>query len=276
MLKSPDPVTRRVVHARPRVSSARSAGKLPSPFLVDPAEAKLSKWHEAFFGIEFLLLVTSPVYYGIGIPHGDGSAVILIPGFLDWDAYLVVMSNWLKRIGYRPYYSGIGLNAECPNLIIRQRLNKTIDKARRESGNKVHLIGHSLGGIIARSAAGQRPKDVASVITLASPFRGTVAHRSVLNSTELVRRFILLKHGNRVLPECFTSRCTCDFVQALRRDLPASVSQTAIYTRNDGIVDWRYCVTGAHDVDVEVTGTHTGLAFNPAAYRVIASRLVKA
>lgn len=270
-LKSP----RRAERGRP---SSATTGNPPenSPFLIDPAEAKLSKWHEAFFGVEFLLLVTSPVYYGIGVPRGDGSAVVVIPGFLDWDAYLVVMKNWLKRIGYRPYYSGIGLNAECPNLIIEQRLNKTIDKARRESGGKVHLIGHSLGGIIARSIAGQRPKDIASVTTLASPFRGTVAHRSVLNSTELVRRFILLQHGPRVLPECYTSRCSCDFVQALRRDLPASVSQTAIYTRQDGVVDWRYCVTGDPKIDVEVSGTHTGLAFNPAVYKVIAQRLIQA
>ena len=53
---------------------------------------------------------------------------------------------------------------------------------------KIHLIGHSLGGIIARSVAAQRPDDVASVITLASPFRGTVAHRTVLQAAEAVRR----------------------------------------------------------------------------------------
>ena len=68
----------------------------------------------------------------------------------------------------------IGFNAECPNLLIQRRLNESIDNAIAETGAKIHLIGHSLGGIIARAVAGQRPNDIASVTTLGSPFRGTV------------------------------------------------------------------------------------------------------
>ena len=84
--------------------------------------------------------------------------VIVLPGFLGTDVYLVELWAWLYRMDYKPYFSGIGLNAECPNLLIRRTLNGTIDKARRETGRKVHLIGHSLGGIIAMSAAAQRPE----------------------------------------------------------------------------------------------------------------------
>ena len=36
---------------------------------------------------------------------------------------------WLSRIGYRSYYSGISINAECPNLLIRQHLSAAIEKA---------------------------------------------------------------------------------------------------------------------------------------------------
>ena len=244
-------------------------------FLEDQTEAKLSKWRETLFGVEYLLLLASPVYYGLGVPHGDGSGVILIPAFLEWESYLGTMRNWLRRIGYRAYESGIGLNAECPNLLIEHQLSQTLKKARRESGKKVHLIGHSLGGIIALSLAAQRSEDVASVITLASPFRGTVAHRTVLASTELVRKFILLQHGSKVLPECYTGHCTCDFVDSLRRQLPATVAHTAIYTRNDGMVDWRFCMTGKPEIDVAVPGTHSGLAFNPTVYTAVAFRLAQ-
>jgi hypothetical protein len=52
--------------------------------------------------------------------------------------------------------------------------------------------------------------------------------------------------------------------------------QTAIYTRHDGIVDWRYCMTGDPEVDFEVPGTHIGMAFNPLAYTILAERLAKA
>ena len=228
---------------------------------------------EALFGIEVALLRATPVYYGLGVPHGDRSAAIVIPGFLGTDLYLVEMFAWLRRVGYRPYFSGIGLNAECPNLLIRSRLNETVDRALRETGRPVHLIGHSLGGIIARSLAGQRPDDVASVVTLGSPFRGTVVHGRVLRAAEMVRDLIRQEHGGDVLPHCYTGRCTCDFLDSLRRDLPASVDQTAVYTRKDGVVDWRYCITGDDDIDIEVSGTHIGLVFNAAVYSVVAERL---
>ena len=244
-------------------------------FREDNAEANVSIWKEALFAADIFLLHSSPVYYGLGVPRGDGSAVILVPGFLGTDAYLSQLHTWLSRIGYRPYYSGIGMNAECPNILIKQRLNACIEKALFETERKIHLLGHSLGGIIARSAAGQRPDDVASVITLASPFRGTVVHRTVLRAADTVRKRILKERGATVLATCYTGRCTCNFLDSLRRSVPESVFETAIYTRNDGIVDWRYCLTGNLESDFEVPGTHIGLSFNSSAYTIIANRLAE-
>jgi triacylglycerol lipase len=236
----------------------------------------VSLWTEALFGAEVILLHASPVYYGFGVPRGDGSAVVIIPGFLGTDLYLNELRGWLARIGYRPYFSGIGLNADCPNLLIQRRLNETIRKALAETGRPIHLIGHSLGGVIARSVAGARPRDIASIITLASPIRGTVAHRNIINAAEVVRLRILQEHGDGVLPHCYTGRCTCNFVDSLRRKVPVSVLQTAIYTRHDGIVDWRFCMTEKAENDFEVPGTHIGMAFNAAAYSIIGKRLALA
>jgi triacylglycerol lipase len=233
-------------------------------------------WTEALFAAEILLLHATPVYYGLGVSRGDDSGVVIIPGFLGTDLYLMELHNWLGRIGYRPYFSGIGINADCPNLLIQRHLNDTIEKALTETGRKIHLIGHSLGGVIARSVAGQRPRDVASVITLASPLRGTVTSGAVLQVTEAVRLRILQEHGRGVLPDCYTGRCTCNFIDSLRRDIPDSVFETAIYTRDDGILNWRYCMTGNPEVDFEVPGTHIGMAFNSSAYTIVAERLARA
>jgi triacylglycerol lipase len=202
--------------------------------------------------------------------------VVVIPGFLGTDIYLMELHAWLKRIGYRPYFSGIGLNAECPNLLIQRRLNETLERALCETKRKIHVIGHSLGGIIARSVAAQRPSDIASVITLAAPFRGAVVHKSVLHVAEAVRKRILDEHGPKVLPDCYTGRCTCNFLDSLRRDMPTSVQETAIYTRDDGMVDWHYCMTRNPEVDFEVPSTHVGMAFNPSVYTIIAERLAAA
>ena len=52
----------------------------------------------------------------------------------------------------------------------------TVEKDYAETGRKVHVIGHSLGGVLARAVASQMPEHVASVITLAAPFRGVSIH----------------------------------------------------------------------------------------------------
>lgn len=242
----------------------------------DYEEADLPIAAEVLCVAELVLLHAAPLYYGLGIPHGDASAVVVIPAFLCPDVYLTPLHHWLARIGYTPFFSGIGFNTECPNLLIRRQLNETIERALAKSGRKVHLIGHSLGGIIARAVASQRPADIASVTTLGAPFRGTVAHRSILRAAEMVRNRILAKHGNAVLPDCYTGRCTCDFLESLSGAMPASVLETAIYTESDGVVDWRYCRTERPERDFPVSGTHIGLVFNPSVYSIIAARLVLA
>jgi len=265
----------RLQRKQKKVTGSSKAGSRKQIHRAD-LEADISPWTEVLFAAEILLLHATPVYYGFGIPRGDGSAVVIIPGFLGTDLYLMELHGWLKRIGYRPYFSGIGINAECPNLLIQRKLNQTIEKALTETERRIHLIGHSLGGVIARSVAAQRPDDVASVITLSAPFRSISTSRTVLHASEAIRQRILQEHGAGVLPDCYTGRCTCNFVDSLKRDVPDSMLETAIYTRDDGIVDWRYCTTRKPEVDFEVPGTHIGMAFNPSAYSIVAERLAKA
>ena len=230
-------------------------------------------WNEMLIGIEMLYLRVSPVYWGFGVPPGDGSAVVVIPGFLLNDLYLTEFRSWLNRLGYKAYFSGIGLNADCPNLLIQYKLTATIQKAYKETGRKVHLVGHSLGGVIARAAAYQMPERVASVISMGSPFRGVSLHHAVLRAAQMVRGQILERHGESVLPACYTAACTCNFLESLVDKLPKSVFQTAIYTKSDGIVDWHVCRTGDPDTDFEVSATHIGMAFNPIVFDLVAHRL---
>lgn len=247
--------------------------KLPRRPRQEQKSAELPIWRELLAGIELGFLMISPVFQGYGVPHGDGSGVVLVPGFLGTDLYLTQFRAWLQRIGYRPFYSGIRLNAECPNLLIRLNLHAAIEKAYKSTRRKVHLIGHSLGGTMVRSVAAQMPTRIASVITLAAPIRGVVAHAAVLRTAEMVRKQIKERHGCGVLPGCYTAQCTCNFVEALVGKFPQSIRQTAIYTKSDGIMDWRVCRTGDPSVDFEVSSTHIGLVFNPIVYSLVAQRL---
>lgn len=228
--------------------------------------------NELLLPLELLSLYLSPVYYGFGIPRGDGSAVILIPGLAGLDEYMLPMYLWLADIGYRPYFSGIGLLADCPQRL-SGRLHQTILKAYGQTGRRrVHLIGHSLGGIFARSAAVLWPKLIASVISLGSPFRGLVANEAIFTISDLVRQWV---HTNDpALPaNCGTSRCACAFGRSLIGHWPMSVFQTAIASPNDGLVDWRHCLTGRPDVDVKVWATHLGMPFDAGVYVQLARRL---
>jgi triacylglycerol lipase len=233
----------------------------------------LPLWREALVGMDWLSLRASPVYRGIGVPHGDGSVVVLIPGFLGSDQYLGDMFSWLRRIGYQASMSGIGRNAHCPDQL-SARLMETVANAYRDSGRRVHLVGHSLGGTLARSVAVRRPHQVASVTMMASPIRAIRAHPMVLGAAMVVRRRIHLEADAE--PGCYSGLCGCDFVNALRRPIPDSVLQAAIYTKTDGVVDWRCCINGDPATDFEVRGTHAGLVFNPEVYRRVANVLATA
>jgi pimeloyl-ACP methyl ester carboxylesterase len=228
--------------------------------------------------MDWLALRASPVYYGVGVPRGNGDPVIVIPGFLGSDTYLMEMYNWLRRIGYTPYYSRIGRNAECPD-VLRERLFATIDEAQIETGAEVRLIGHSLGGLLARSAAQERPDQVKQVICLASPFNDIRVHPMVLAAAEFVRGRIKGQRKaevNEQKRDCYTGSCTCAFATSLRADLPKSVQRAAIYTETDGVVDWQSCVEDEEELNTKVNGTHSGLAFNPQVYRRIAKLLSEA
>jgi pimeloyl-ACP methyl ester carboxylesterase len=230
-------------------------------------------WFESLVGVDWTLLHLAPVYYGFGVERGDGSPVIVVPGFLGSDVYLYELYFWLRRIGYKPYLSNIGWNADCLDTLAT-KLIETIKKANDESGKPVHLIGHSLGGVLSRSAAVQQRDLVASVITLASPFRGVKSHPGVVELSERIRQRIFRQNAEkREFPHCYTGHCDCVAVMSLHDGLPRDLKQTAIYTKSDGIVDWNNCISRRNDNNYEVTGTHVGLVYNFQVFKLIAERL---
>jgi hypothetical protein len=73
---------------------------------------------------------------------------------------------------------------------------------------------------------------------------------------------------------CLTEECSCAFTRDYAAPFPESVSLTSIYSKEDGVVRWRSCVA-PYAENVEVRGTHVGLAFNPDAYVAIAAALAR-
>ena len=98
-------------------------------------EQALPIWFESLAGVDWALLHISPVYFGFGVPKGNGSPVVVVPGFLGSDFYLYELYLWLARIGYKPYLSNIGWNADCLHTL-SEKLTKTIKKAKEEISSK--------------------------------------------------------------------------------------------------------------------------------------------
>jgi len=227
-------------------------------------------WKETLWPLDWLSLRVSPVYYGCGIPKGDGGAVVLVPGFMGTDAYLTELYLWLSRVGYRPYMSGIGLNAECPGRLTR-RLLQTVERAQRETGRRVRIVGHSLGGVIGRRASLERPDLVSHLVYLGSPLQAAHTHPAVAAAVSML--YATLSLVSKQDSDCLTDHCRCGFVNDIASALPRSVHHAAIYTHRDSVVDWHDAQETDPRLNYEVGGTHIGLVYNPRVYRVLAGLL---
>jgi triacylglycerol lipase len=216
-------------------------------------------------------LTRDPVAYGFGVPRGDGEPVLLIPGFTAGDLSLNTMSRWLKRIGYKPYLSGIDLNVGCPKRKI-ELLGWRLEKIARESDRRLTIIGHSLGGVLGRAMGALHPGSVRQVIALGSPIRSgwQGVHDGVRPALEVIQSFWQTFVDNP--RECGTAECPCGFFESVFSPTPRGTNFCAIYTRRDEVVQWESCIDD-EGCNYEVSGRHLGLIVNPEVYRIVAALL---
>ena len=113
-------------------------------------------------------LVASPVFWTRKQGRGDGHSVLVIPGYSAGDLQSTPIRSWLKRIGYRSVKSGLDFNSGWSDEIV-EALAQRAEAEFRGSGRRVTLIGHSLGGLQARSVARRIPHAVRRLITLGAP-----------------------------------------------------------------------------------------------------------
>ncbi|HET6614757.1 MAG TPA: alpha/beta fold hydrolase [Dehalococcoidia bacterium] len=234
-----------------------------------PADVSLAgEWR---WVAEWLALLGSPVYGGHDVPRGHGEPVIVVPGFLGSTAQLQPLMNWLQRIGYDAHSPGFEQTIECPDVLL-DRLQAQVDAVATASGTRVTIIGHSLGGSLARAAAVRRPASVARVITLGSPLRTFNAHIAVIEAARMLTRVVRSRHEPHI-GHRHDATCACELSEALAAPFPAGVERTAIYSRADGVVDWHSCIEGDAAIDIEVAGTHVGLIVNRHVYEAIGRAL---
>jgi triacylglycerol lipase len=228
-------------------------------------------WRELLTPLEWLALQRSG--QSDALPRGDGAPVILIPGFLMTGAYLEPMRRWLTALGYDARVASVGVNADC-FAVVADRVLQDVEAARGRHGRRVHLIGHSLGGVLARATGVRAPHAVASVAMMGSPVRGLRLHPSLRAGAAAVRT--LVRRSRAVPAECMTFACSCDVVRAIGAEPPDEVAMLAIAAQGDGVTDWRYCIDALATRTATVRGSHMGLVFNRAVYEALAGHLAAA
>ena len=204
------------------------------------------------------LLATWPLL--VTARRGDGHPVLVLPGLLTGNPATTLLRGVLGLLGHNVSGWSGGTNRGPTERNVRQ-LRAHLEQLHRSSGRRVSLVGWSLGGLYAQELARAAPGSVRGIVTLGSPVvRWAPWLRTV---SRIVDRSPGLPRGVDSLPRPWAER------GSLR------VPATSVYTRTDGVVHWSSCKYELRPrrENVEVRGSHLGLAHNPAVLWLLADRL---
>jgi pimeloyl-ACP methyl ester carboxylesterase len=197
-------------------------------------------------------------------PRGEPHPVLVLPGLMASDLSTRVLRAWLRRLGYPVVGWALGRNRGPTEEVVHE-LPGLVERLATEHGATVSIVGWSLGGIYARRLALRAPRQVRQVVSLGSPI--ALAGRQADNSPGA-------RVYQRLSPRHTTSRIS-NLNRPLARPLP--VPSTAVYSRWDGVVDWRACrqEAGPTSENVAVRSSHLGMGHDPAVLWVVADRLAQ-
>jgi pimeloyl-ACP methyl ester carboxylesterase len=237
-----------------QTASAQSAARPPHRLLM-LAEGRALFEYASFIATRPLLA---------NLPKGDGHPVLVLPGFMASDGSTAPMRRLLKDLGYQAHAWELGRNVRIDTERVRQ-MEELLLRIHKDSGQKISIVGWSLGGVFARELAKLQPEAVRQVISLGSPISDDRNH------TNATRLFEFLNGKN---PEPVRD----GHFQSLGEAPP--VPTTSILTRTDGIVHWRGSVQHpdlghAQTENIEVHASHVGLGVNPSVMIALADRLAQ-
>lgn len=193
-------------------------------------------------------------------PKGDGHPVLVLPGFLASDRSTAPLRKYLVELEYDARGWGQGRNLGR-FYQMREVLRLELEAIHSQTGQKVSLVGWSLGGIFARYLALTMPDQVRSVITLGSPFAQDMRANKA-----------------RRLYDALSKEAPADqeLLDQIGGDLP--VPNSSIYSKLDGVVNWQTSIAkpalNAESIEIRLA-SHIGIGVNPAALWAIADRLAQ-
>lgn len=197
-------------------------------------------------------------------PRGDGHPVLVLPGYAGTDASTWFLREFLANLGYEALPWNLGRNRGGANGSLAPRLASRLNDIHQRTGERVSIVGWSLGGVFARMLALHVPEEIRAVVTLGSPIGGRPT------ATTVYRMYA--RTGD---PRAARIRAAAD--PSAGAALPPEVPFTAIYSKSDGVVAWQIARErpAPRTENIEVVSSHVGLGVNPAVFYAIADRLAQ-
>ncbi len=235
-----------------------------------PSRSRFAGWFgrpvflEARGPFELRALRRSALWHGHGVPDGRRRPVLVIPGFMAGPTSADALVQILRRAGWNAEIANVGRNSGPAYTGLEQASTDLFDLIDRY-GRPVTVIGHSRGGQFARILGVRHPELVIDVIAVGAPLL-TKYPRFAPVRIPIEMLEITWRRGTfgPVYP---------DREAAVDRDrfrpFPDDVGFTSIYSRSDGIVDWRACLDPAADL-IEVAASHTGMISSVPGVRAVA------
>lgn len=211
--------------------------------------------NEALWWTEYLKLRADPIFSGNGVPHGNNQPVVLTPGLGAGKQCFGPMSRWLRTCGYVPVETDIDVNFWHPRDAL-YAMDIARRRARRLTGKKPIMVGHSYGGMLSARYGTLYPDEVSAVLTFGSPLSWPVDTIPLLKATV---RFIMETKFDR------------ESILGFIRDvaLPPAAPTFAFWSAYDGVVNGHTCkLNGGRNI--QVYGSHIGMIFNLDVYRWLA------
>ena len=133
--------------------------------------------------------------------------VLLIPGFMAGDPTLKAMSSMLRQQGFRTYRAQIRVNVGCTREAA-ERLERRLETIATRRNRKVTIVGHSLGGMLARGLAARRPDLIEGIVSMGSPVLAPGAiHKVLAWDAQMLSRLTRAGFGGMMSADCFGGEC---------------------------------------------------------------------
>lgn len=203
--------------------------------------------------------------------------VLLFHGLAMSSMIMYPLELYLEDLGYTVYNIGYPSTSETIEEIVNGHVQPWIKKVYRETGNPVHIVTHSMGGIIVRYYLGKNGNEhVKSMVMIAPPNRGSMM-ASILKEYSLARWFFgpalkqLSVDGENIIDELQPLQVPTGIIAGCYSINP--VNSFLIPGDDDGTVAVSHTIAPGMLDHVVVPKSHSGILFDQRVHRMVASFL---